>query len=46
MDYKYIPYDEFFEFVMSDRFIPSEQKRFMRHKEQIKSSIINNLKKI
>lgn len=43
MDYMYMPYDEFFEFVMSDRFIPSEQKRFIRHEEQIKNSIINKL---
>ena len=46
MDYMYIPYDEFFEFVMSDRFITSEQKRFMLHEELIKRSIKNSINKI
>ena len=46
MDYMYVPYDEFFEFVMSDRFISSEQKRFMLHEEQIKRSIKNSINKI
>lgn len=39
MDYMYVPYDEFLDFVMSDRFIPSEQKRFLLHKEQIMNII-------
>lgn len=46
MDYMYVPYDEFFEFVMSDRFISSEQKRFMLHEELIKRSIKNSINKI
>ena len=45
MDYMYVSYEEFFEFIMSDRFIPSEQKRYMLHKDQIKNSIIKCIKK-
>ena len=45
MDYMYVSYEEFFEFILSDRFIPSEQKRYMLHKDQIKNSIIKCIKK-
>ena len=43
MDYMYIPYAEFFDFVMSERFVPSERRRFMMHKEQITASIESNI---
>lgn len=39
MDYMYMPLSEFYEFVNSDRFVPSEHKRFNRYKEQIKGII-------
>lgn len=35
MDYMYVPYEEFIELVESDRFVPSEQRRFNMHKDEI-----------
>jgi len=35
MDYMYIPYEEFEDFVNSDRFVPSEQKRYLKHYDEI-----------
>lgn len=43
MDYMYIPYEEFFEFIESDRFVPSERKRFKRNLEQIRNTISAHL---
>ena len=39
MDYMYIPYDEFEEFVNSDRFVPSEQKRYQKNYDEIHRAI-------
>lgn len=43
MDYMYIPYNEFFDFVMSDRFVASERRRFIMNKDQIKDCIEKNI---
>lgn len=39
MDYKFIPYEEFTEMVESERFVPSEQKRYSRFKDIIDKKI-------
>lgn len=39
MDYKFIPYEEFTEMVESERFVPSEQKRYSRFKDKIDKKI-------
>ena len=39
MDYMYMPYEEFIDFIMSERFIPSEQRRFKLHSEHIVKQI-------
>jgi mutator protein MutT len=39
MDYKFIPYEEFIEMVESERFVPSEQKRYSRFKELINEKV-------
>lgn len=39
MDYKFIPYEEFIEMVESERFVPSEQKRYGRFKELINEKV-------
>ena len=36
MDYEFLPYDEFRELVCSDRFVASEQGRFIAHEELMK----------
>lgn len=43
MDYMYIDYQEFDEFIKSDRFVPSEQRRYLMHSEQINRTIKNYL---
>ena len=43
MDYMYVPYNEFFDFVMSERFVPSEQRRFVQNEEQIKRGIMAHI---
>lgn len=35
MNYQWLDYPEFVELVQSDRFVSSEQQRFLRHKQQI-----------
>lgn len=39
MDYKFIPYEEFIEMVETERFVPSEQRRYNRFKEVINEKI-------
>lgn len=39
MDYRFLPVDEFYEFIKSDRFVPSEQRRFLDNEIQIKKVI-------
>ena len=39
MDYMYMPYEEFIDFIMSERFISSEQRRFKLHSEHIVKQI-------
>lgn len=41
MDYQILPYDEFKQLVKSDRFVPSEQRRFLRHESLIDAKIRN-----
>ncbi len=35
MNYQWLDYSEFVELVQSDRFVSSEQQRFLRHKQQL-----------
>lgn len=42
MDYEFLPYDEFRELVCSDRFVASEQGRFIEHEELMKSVLDTN----
>ena len=42
MDYAFLPYDEFRELVCSDRFVASEQGRFIAHEELMKSVLDAN----
>ena len=42
MDYAFLPYDEFRELVCSDRFVASEQGRFIAHEELMKSVLDTN----
>lgn len=35
MDYMYVPYKDFLEFIESDRFVPSEQRRYLKYKQQV-----------
>lgn len=42
MDYEFLPYDEFRELVCSDRFVASEQGRFIAHEELMKSVLDAN----
>lgn len=35
MNYQWLPYDEFLELVLSERFVSSEQERFMIHRQMI-----------
>ena len=36
MDYEFLPYDEFRELVCSDRFVASEQGRFIAHGKNLR----------
>lgn len=42
MDYEFLPYDKFRELVCSDRFVASEQGRFIAHEELMKSVLDAN----
>lgn len=42
MDYAFLPYDEFRELVCSDRFVASEQGRFIEHEKLMKSVLDTN----
>ena len=42
MDYEFLPYDEFRELLCSDRFVASEQGRFIAHEELMKSVLDAN----
>ncbi|MGN0318645.1 MAG: NUDIX domain-containing protein [Lachnospira sp.] len=43
MDYMYLSLPEFYKFVESDRFVPSEHKRFVKYQSQIKDIIAQHI---
>jgi 8-oxo-dGTP pyrophosphatase MutT (NUDIX family) len=45
MDYKFVDYEEFHAMVESDRFVPSEQRRYSRFKDQIDNKMLEYLEK-
>jgi 8-oxo-dGTP pyrophosphatase MutT (NUDIX family) len=46
MDYQYMDYKAFKSFVRTDRFVPSEQHRYMCHENQIDAKISKKLNQI
>jgi ADP-ribose pyrophosphatase YjhB (NUDIX family) len=45
MDYKFVDYEEFHAMVESDRFVPSERRRYSRFKDQIDNKMLEYLEK-